>query len=172
MALFSPVFQDFKLFAFSVRDNITLTEECSDEQIASLIHQVGLADKINSLEKGADTLLFKSFDENGIEPSGGEQQKLAIARALYKKAPVVILDEPTAALDPVAEYDIYRQFNSLVGGKTAIYISHRLSSCRFCDRIAVFSQGRIKEYGTHEELVGLPGGVYAEMFAAQAQYYN
>lgn len=172
MALFSPVFQDFKLFAFSVRDNITLTEECSDEQIASLIHQVGLTDKINSLEKGADTLLFKSFDENGIEPSGGEQQKLAIARALYKKAPVVILDEPTAALDPVAEYDIYRQFNSLVGGKTAIYISHRLSSCRFCDRIAVFSEGRIKEYGTHAELAGLPGGVYAEMFAAQAQYYK
>lgn len=172
MALFSPVFQDFKLFAFSVKDNIALAEECNDEQIASLLHQVGLTSKIESLEKGADTLLFKSFDENGIEPSGGEQQKLAIARALYKKAPVVILDEPTAALDPVAEYDIYRQFNSLVGGKTAIYISHRLSSCRFCDRIAVFSEGRIKEYGTHAELAGLPSGVYAEMFAAQAQYYK
>ena len=172
MALFSPVFQDFKLFAFSVKDNIALGEECSSDLITSLIHQVGLKDKIDSLEKGAETMLFKSFDENGIEPSGGEQQKLAIARALYKKAPVVILDEPTAALDPVAEYDIYRQFDSLVGGKTAIYISHRLSSCKFCDRIAVFSEGHIKEYGTHEELVSLPGGVYAEMFAAQAQYYN
>ena len=133
---------------------------------------MGLKEKIDSQEKGSDTILFKSFDENGIEPSGGEQQKMAIARALYKKAPVVILDEPTAALDPVAEYEIYRQFDTLVGGKTAIYISHRLSSCKFCDRIAVFSEGRIKEYGTHEELVKIDGGIYSEMFRAQAQYYN
>ena len=133
---------------------------------------MGLSDKINSLEKKCDTVLFKAFDENGIEPSGGEQQKMAIARALYKKAPVVILDEPTAALDPVAEYDIYRQFHSLVGGKTAIYISHRLSSCKFCDRIAVFSEGVIKEYGTHDELVCIDNGIYAEMFMAQAKYYN
>lgn len=171
MALFSPVFQDFKLFAFSIKDNISLDGDCDEEEMAALLKQVGLADKIAALEKGADTLLFKAFDEKGIEPSGGEQQKIAIARALYKKAPVVILDEPTAALDPVAEYDIYRQFDTLVGEKTAIYISHRLSSCKFCDRIAVFSEGRIKEYGTHEELVGLVGGVYAGMFAAQAQYY-
>ncbi len=140
--------------------------------MSALLAQVGLKEKISTLEKGADTMLFKAFDEDGIEPSGGEQQKMAIARALYKKAPVVILDEPTAALDPIAEYDIYRQFDTLVGGKTAIYISHRLSSCKFCDRIAVFSEGRIKEYGTHDELVGLENGVYAEMFAAQAQYYN
>lgn len=172
MALFSPVFQDFKLFAFSIKDNISLDGDCDEEEMAALLKQVGLADKIAALEKGADTLLFKAFDEKGIEPSGGEQQKIAIARALYKKAPVVILDEPTAALDPVAEYDIYRQFDTLVGEKTAIYISHRLSSCKFCDRIAVFSEGRIKEYGTHEELVGLVGGVYAGMFAAQAQYYT
>lgn len=172
MALFSPVFQDFKLFAFSIKDNISLDGDCDEEEMAALLKQVGLADKIAALEKGADTLLFKAFDEKGIEPSGGEQQKIAIARALYKKAPVVILDEPTAALDPVAEYDIYRQFDTLVGEKTAIYISHRLSSCKFCDRIAVFSEGRIKEYGTHEELVGLDGGVYAGMFAAQAQYYT
>ena len=172
MALFSPVFQDFKLFAFSIKDNISLDGDCDEEEMAALLKQVGLADKIAALEKGADTLLFKAFDEKGIEPSGGEQQKIAIARALYKKAPVVILDEPTAALDPVAEYDIYRQFDTLVGEKTAIYISHRLSGCKFCDRIAVFSEGRIKEYGTHEELVGLVGGVYAGMFAAQAQYYT
>lgn len=172
MGLFSPVFQDFKLFGFSIKDNIALDSSCREEDIHSLLKQVGLADKVASLEKGADTILFKAFDENGIEPSGGEQQKIAIARALYKKSPVVILDEPTAALDPVAEYDIYRQFNELVGGKTAIYISHRLSSCKFCDRIAVFSGGKIKEYGTHEELVCIPGGIYAEMFAAQAQYYR
>lgn len=173
MSIFSPVFQDFKLFAFSFKENIILDDLNSDQNtVDKIIKQVGLGDKVNSLEKGAETMLFKSFDENGIEPSGGEQQKIAIARALYKRAPVVILDEPTAALDPVAEYDIYRQFDTLVGGKTAIYISHRLSSCKFCDRIAVFSEGRIKEYGTHDELVELPGGVYAEMFKAQAQYYN
>ena len=106
-----------------------------------------------------------------MQLSGGEQQKLAIARALFKNAPVVILDEPTAALDPVAEYEIYCRFNELVGGKTAVYISHRLSSCKFCDRIAVFSDCTIKELGTHDELVHKPGGIYAEMFAAQAQYY-
>lgn len=172
MNLFSPVFQDFRLFAFSVKENIVLEDNCSEEELSGLIEQVGLREKIESLENGTDTVLFKAFDENGIEPSGGEQQKMAIARALYKKAPVVILDEPTAALDPVAEYDIYRQFDSLVGDKTAIYISHRLSSCRFCDRIAVFSEGRIMEYGTHDELADLDGGIYAEMFRAQAQYYN
>ena len=172
MNLFSPVFQDFKLFAFSIKENIVLDDPCSDEEISGLLDRVRLGDKLKSLEKGTDTMLFKSFDENGIEPSGGEQQKMAIARALYKKAPVVILDEPTAALDPVAEYDIYRQFDSLVGGKTAIYISHRLSSCKFCDRIAVFSEGVIKEYGTHDELVLINGGIYAEMFRAQAKYYN
>ena len=172
MSLFSPVFQDFRLFSFTIKENIALNENCSDDELDKLIEQVGLSEKIASLENGTTTNLFKAFDENGIEPSGGEQQKIAIARALYKKAPVVILDEPTAALDPVAEYDIYRQFDTLVGEKTAIYISHRLSSCKFCDRIAVFSDGRIKEYGTHDELSVLNGGVYAEMFAAQAQYYK
>lgn len=172
MSLFSPVFQDFKLFGFSVAENITLDSECGSDELDRLTAQVGIADKIGSLSNGADTIIFKFFDENGVEPSGGEQQKIAIARALYKKSPVVILDEPTAALDPVAEYDIYRQFENLVGGKTAIYISHRLSSCRFCDRIAVFSDGKIMEYGTHDELVGNENGIYAGMFAAQAQYYN
>lgn len=172
MSLFTPVFQDFKLFAFTMKENITLGKECDDTEVLTELERVGLGQKIATMESGIHTMLFKSFDENGIEPSGGEQQKLAIARALHKKAPVVILDEPTAALDPVAEYDIYRQFNSLVGGKTAIYISHRLSSCRFCDRIAVFSGGRIAEYGTHDELVRLGNGVYAEMFAAQARYYQ
>lgn len=175
MNLFSPVFQDFKLFAFSIKDNILLGEEekeGTDQTMHALFEQVGFADKLDSLEHGADTMLFKSFDKEGIEASGGEQQKLAIARALYKHAPVVILDEPTAALDPIAEYDIYRQFHTLVGGKTAIYISHRLSSCQFCDHIAVFSDGKVAEYGTHDTLVGKENGIYAEMFAAQAQYYQ
>lgn len=172
MKLFAPVFQDFRLFAFSIRDNVAACGSVSDEELSELLEKVGLSEMVGSLEKGADTILFKPFDENGIEPSGGEQQKLAIARALHKNAPMVILDEPTAALDPVSEYEIYRQFNDLVGNKTAIYISHRLSSCRFCDRIAVFSRGKIAEYGTHDELCNIQNGIYAEMFAAQAQYYQ
>ena len=172
MRLFSVVFQDFKLFAFSVEENIVLDGEDNSEKAFETVKLAGLEDKINSMPNKMNTMIFKMFDENGIEPSGGEQQKLAIARALYKNSPVVILDEPTAALDPVAEYEIYRQFNSLVGGKTAVYISHRLSSCKFCDKIAVFSEGTIKEFGTHDTLVTIDGGIYAKMFAAQAQYYK
>ena len=172
MRLFSPVFQDFKLFSFSVADNIVLDAEYEQNELNALIEQVGLHEKIDSLENGTDTMLFKIFDENGIEPSGGEQQKIAIARALFKRTSVVILDEPTAALDPVAEYEIYRRFDDLVGGKTAIYISHRLSSCQFCHKIAVFAEGSIKEYGTHEQLCSVADGIYAKMFEAQAQYYR
>ncbi len=170
MEQFAPVFQDFKLFAFSVKENIAFTDDTAD--ITALTDRVGLHDFVTGLDKGADTNIFKFFDEEGVEPSGGEQQKIAIARALCKDAPVVILDEPTAALDPIAEYEIYKQFNSLVGGKSAFYISHRLSSCQFCDRIAVFSDGHIAEYGTHAELEKIEGGIYAEMFEAQAKYYK
>ena len=180
MALFAPVFQDFRLFAFPIEENITLVDEDDkeyytgdeSERIEKIIEMVNLAQMMEKLEKGRKTTLFKYFEENGIEPSGGEQQKIAIARALYKSSPVVILDEPTAALDPIAEYEIYKQFHTLVGDKTAFYISHRLSSCRFCDRIAVFSEGTIKEYGTHDELAGIKNGIYAKMFEAQAQYYR
>ena len=171
MKLFSVVFQDFRLLAFSVQDNILLGNEDSPENVDAVLEKVGLLDKVNTLPHGRDTMMFRQFEKDGVQLSGGEQQKLAIARALYKDAPVVILDEPTAALDPVAEYEIYCRFNVLVGGKTAVYISHRLSSCKFCDRIAVFSDFTIKELGTHDELVHKPGGIYAEMFAAQAQYY-
>ncbi len=171
MKLFSVVFQDFRLLAFSAADNVTLGNDESPEKIDKLFETVGLLEDINELPKGRDTMMFKQFDKEGVELSGGQQQKLAIARALYKNAPVVILDEPTAALDPVAEYEIYRQFNDLVNGKTAVYISHRLSSCKFCEHIAVFSEGTIKEYGTHDELVHKRDGIYAEMFKAQAQYY-
>ena len=171
--LFAVVFQDFSLFAFSLRENISFSDDSkNDPAINEVIEKCGLADDVSKLPDGLGTMMFKSFDENGTELSGGQKQKTAIARALYKDAPVVILDEPTAALDPVAEYDIYRQFDTLVGGRIAVYISHRLSSCKFCDRIAVFADCTIKEYGTHDELAGKPGGIYAEMFAAQAQYYN
>ena len=174
MSVFAPVFQDFKLFAFSVTENLLRSEQATEEQkqvTEDTLKQVGIFDKLQTFPNGTETVLFKYFDKEGIEPSGGEQQKLAIARALIKDAAVVILDEPTAALDPMAEYEIYRQFEEMVKGKTAVYISHRLSSCQFCDRIAVFSEGNVKEYGTHEELVAKENGIYAEMFAAQAQYY-
>ncbi len=174
MNTFAPVFQDFKLFAFSILENLLLKDEFTkeEEQKAELtLKKTGIDQKIDSLANGIHTVLFKQFDKDGIEPSGGEQQKIAIARALIKDVPVVILDEPTAALDPIAEYEIYRQFEDLANGKTAIYISHRLSSCQFCDRVAVLAEGSVKEYGTHAELVHKADGIYAKMFAAQARYY-
>lgn len=169
--LFSVVFQDFQLFAFSLRENIAFGEQADDKELERVLKLAGLWEDAQKLPNGLDTMLYKSFDENGTDLSGGQRQKTAIARALYRNAPVVILDEPTAALDPVAEYEIYRQFNTLVGGKTAVYISHRLSSCKFCDRIVVFADDTIKENGTHEQLVGINGGIYAGMFAEQAKYY-
>lgn len=171
--LFSPVFQDFQLFAFTLKENVAFMQVSKEEE-SSINHALELSGVYNDvvkLKQGIETIISKSFDENGTELSGGQKQKVAISRALYKDAPLVILDEPTAALDPVAEYEIYKKFNELVGGKTAIYISHRLSSCKFCERIAVFAEDGIKEYGTHDELVTKPNGIYAEMFAAQAQYY-
>ena len=169
--LFSVVFQDFQLFAFSLRENIAFGEQADDRKLEHVLKLAGLWEDASKLPNGPDTILYKSFDESGVDLSGGQRQKTAIARALYRNAPVVILDEPTAALDPVAEYEIYRQFNALVGGKTAVYISHRLSSCKFCDRIVVFADDTIKENGTHDDLVGIAGGIYAGMFAEQAKYY-
>ena len=136
-----------------------------------MLKLAGLWEDAQKLPNGLDTMLYKSFDENGTDLSGGQRQKTAIARALYRNAPVVILDEPTAALDPVAEYEIYRQFNTLVGGKTAVYISHRLSSCKFCDRIIVLDHGRIAEDGTHDTLLA-NHGIYANLYETQAQYYT
>lgn len=176
-AAIAPVFQDFSLFAFSVAENICLKDEKEitendRSRVLSLIGRTGLQGMAEKLPRGIDTPLFKFFDSQGVEPSGGEQQKLALARALYKDGSIIILDEPTAALDPIAEYEIYKGFNELIENKTAFYISHRLSSCRFCDHIAVFSGGKVAEYGTHDELIGKENGLYAEMFGAQAQYYR
>ncbi|SEP86904.1 ABC transporter ATP-binding protein [Butyrivibrio sp. TB] len=171
MQQIAPVFQDFKLFAFSMGENIAF-DKASNAKMSKYTDLVGLKNLVKKLDNGFNTNIFKYFDEKGIEPSGGEQQKIAISRALFKESPIVILDEPTAALDPLAEYEVYKEFHTLVGGKTAVYISHRLSSCKFCDKIAVFSDGHIAEYGTHDELINIPSGIYAEMFEAQAKYYR
>lgn len=173
MKILSVVFQDFKLLAFSVKENISLEnyDNASDDEILEVLKEAGLEESINKLEKGINTSIYKKFDKSGIEFSGGQSQKLAIGRALYKNAPIVVLDEPTAALDPIAEYEIYNKFNDLVDDKTAIYISHRLSSCRFCDKIAVFHNGEIIQYGHHDELIKYDNMQYAKMFNAQSQYY-
>ena len=133
--------------------------------------QAGFGERLETLPQGTETSLFRDFDDKGVEVSGGEGQKIAIARALYKDAPFLILDEPTAALDPVAEAEIYERLNDMVGGKTAIYISHRLSSCKFCDEIVVFSAGQIIQQGAHAALLADEQGEYAQLWNAQAQYY-
>ncbi len=171
--ILSVVFQEVKTFAFTVAENVSLEnlEEVDREKVLHCIEKAGVGDKINSLEKGIDTSLLKILDGEGIELSGGENQKLALARALYKNGKIVILDEPTSVLDAVAEYNIYKGFDELIGDKTAIYISHRLASTKFCDVIAFFENGEIVEYGTHEELLK-KNGKYSDMFNIQAQYYK
>lgn len=171
LELMSVVFQDFKLLAFSVKENIVFDEEVDDDSVISILKEAGFEQDLNKLPKGIHTPIYKTFEEDGIEFSGGQSQKIAIAHAIYKDSPLVILDEPTSALDPIAEYEIYRRFNELVGEKTTIYISHRLSSCLFCDQIAVFKDGRMVEYGTHQDLIHQNDGLYQEMYQAQAQYY-
>lgn len=170
-AVFSVVFQDFKLFSFSLAENVAASVSFDEEKVAYCLEKAGMGERLKGLEKGIYTYLYKNFDEDGIEISGGEAQKTALARALYKDAPFIILDEPTAALDPVAEFEIYSRFNEIVGKKTAVYISHRLSSCRFCDDIVVFDEGHLVQRGSHEELVADRSGKYYELWQAQAQYY-
>lgn len=170
MGLFSTVFQDYRLFAFSLKENVTLAKPIDADKTEAVLRKVGLGKLIDRLPDGIETSIYKEFDENGFEPSGGEGQKIALARALYRNAPIVILDEPTASLDPKAEYEIYQQFSGLVEGKSAVFITHRLSSAQFCDKIAVFQQGGMIEYGTHKQLLA-QNGVYASLYQMQAQYY-
>ena len=171
MALFSVVFQDSKMFSFSIAENVAANSEYDDKKVLDCVVRAGLGDRIKEMENGIETCLYKDFDEKGVEISGGEAQKLCLARAVYKGAPFIVLDEPTAALDPVSEHDIYTKFNSIVGTRTAIYISHRLSSCKFCDEITVMDQGNIKERGTHNELME-KNGIYKDLWNAQAEYYK
>ena len=168
--LFAIVFQDFNLFSFPLGENVAGSNEYDRERAAKCLEDAGFADRLAKMEKGLDTPLYQYDDENGVEISGGEAQKIAIARSLYKDAPFVIMDEPTSALDPVAEYEIYQRFDQMVEGKTSIYISHRMSSCRFCDNIIVFDEGKIIEQGSHDKLMSNKG-LYSELWNAQAQYY-
>ena len=169
--LFGVVFQDFQLFAFSVAQNVAAGTDYDVDRVWSCLEQAGLKKRVTEWEKGMETAIYKQDDE-GVEISGGEAQKLAIARALYRDAPVVILDEPTAALDPIAELEIYEKFNELVEDKTAIFISHRMSSCRFCKNILVFDGGQIVQMGSHEQLLENKEGLYTQLWNAQAQYYS
>lgn len=169
---FAPVFQQVELFAFPMEENVSMKEpERTDGKRAEeCLLAAGMGRKLSELPAGTKTELLKVVYDDGVDLSGGEKQKLALARALYKDAPVVVLDEPTAALDALAESKLYEDFDKLIGGKTAVYISHRLSSTQFCDHVAMFVDGRMVEYGTHEELLE-KNGAYAEMFRIQAQYY-
>ena len=171
MSIFSVVFQDFRLFSFSLGQNISASATYDSEKVTECLKKAGFDKRLKSLPNDLETFLYKDFDTDGVEISGGEAQKLALARALYKDAPFIILDEPTAALDPLSEYEVYSKFNEIAGDKTAIYISHRLSSCRFCDKIAVFHAGEIIQTGTHDELLADNEGKYYQLWNAQAQYY-
>jgi len=169
--LFSVVFQDFHLFSFQLGQSVAASVEYDGEKVKRSLEEAGLGERLLKMPRGLDTYLNKDFDESGVEISGGEAQKAAIARALYKGAPFLVLDEPTAALDPVAEYEIYRKFAEIAGEKTAVCISHRLSSCRFCDRIAVFQSGQLVQMGSHDRLLEEKDGAYRALWDAQAQYY-
>lgn len=171
LKLFSVVFQDFKVISFSVKENIEILED-NPELLYDAFERAGIKERINELPQKEHTFINKWFTKDGVEFSGGEMQKLAIARAIYKDGPIVILDEPTAALDPLAEAEIYYRFNEVIGKKTTIFISHRLSSCRFSDRIVVLDGQKIEEVGTHDELMKNESGRYREMFEAQAKYYQ
>lgn len=172
MALFAFVFQDFKLFSFTLGQNIAANKNYDRNRVEECIKKVSFYDRYLAMEEGLDTYLYQDISEKGLEISGGEAQKIALARALYKGTPMIVLDEPTAALDPFAEARVYEDFSLMVEHKTAIYISHRLSSCRFCDEITVFDSGRIVQKGTHAELVKDKTGQYFALWNAQARYYQ
>lgn len=173
MNVISAVFQDYKLFNFTIEENISCRESGADEnRVNYLIDEVGMREKIDTLPEGIHSRFGKEYDEEGVELSGGQGQKIAIARALYKKASMVILDEPASALDPIAEAEIYEKFNSLVEDKTAIYISHRMSSSVFCDRILIIDGGTVSDFDTHENLMKKTDSLYYKLFTSQAENYK
>jgi ABC-type multidrug transport system fused ATPase/permease subunit len=169
--LIGIVLQDFCLFAYSVRENIVFDTECNEQRLSDCIGKCGLLAKIESLPRGVDTSIYKTLDDGGVEFSGGEGQKIALARAIYKDAAILVLDEPSSALDPIAEHEIFSKLADISDGKCTFFISHRLSSTKFCDRIFVLSDSMIAECGTHDELMQ-EAGIYADLFRSQAKYYK
>ncbi len=169
--LFAVVFQDFNLFSVSLAQNISAGIDYDENKIRSAIVNAGLKQRVAEMPNDIDTIIFKDFDKSGIEVSGGESQKIAIARAFYKDSPIFIFDEPTAALDPMSEYEIYSNLMEKTENRTTIFVSHRLSSCRFCDRILVFNDGEIVQNGKHDELLSESNGLYYQLWNAQAQHY-
>ena len=172
MSIFSVVFQDFELLSQPLGDNVAGSMNYDKDRVLKALNDAGFGERLKTMPKGLDTCIYKDFSKDGVDVSGGEAQKIAIARALYKDAPFIILDEPTAALDPIAEAEIYSKFNEISGDRTAIYISHRLSSCKFCDEIAVFDKGSVVQKGSHEQLLSDENGKYYALWNAQAQYYT
>lgn len=171
MKIFSIVFQDYQLFSFPLAENVAASIEYDSEKVKRSLIEAGFEKQLKKFKDGIYANLYQ-MKEKGIEISGGEAQKIALARALYKDAAVVILDEPTSALDPISEFEIYKHFDEMVQGKTSIYISHRMSSCRFCNRILVFDKGKIVQQGSHEQLMSQTGELYAKLWEAQAKYYQ
>ena len=169
--LYSVVFQDYKLFSYSIKDNISAGLNGDEKKVVSTLDKTGMLERVDKMPNKIDTVIYQRSKENGVEISGGESQKLSISRALYKDSPIVILDEPTAALDPVSEAEIYEHFNDLVKNKTALFVSHRMSSCKFCDEIIVIEDGEITEKGNHNMLIQ-NDGLYNQMWTAQAKYYQ
>ena len=170
--IFSVVFQDFNLFALNIAQNVAASADYNKTKVEEALNLSGFSDSLKKMPQGIETYLYNDFEEGGIEISGGEAQKIAMARAIYKDSPFIILDEPTAALDPISEFEIYSKFDTIIGNKTAVYISHRLSSCKFCDEIAVFDEGKLVQHGSHDALLQDKEGKYHELWNAQAQYYK
>jgi ATP-binding cassette subfamily B protein len=170
--LYSIVFQDFKLFSYSIKENVAAGEEANEDKVIDCLKKVGVYSRVNSFNGGINTVIYNKNDDNGVEISGGEAQKIAFARALYKDSPLIILDEPTSALDPKSEADIYESLRDVTKGKTSVFISHRMSSTKFCDDIIVIDKGKIVEEGNHTSLLKIKDGLYKKMWDAQAQYYQ
>ena len=172
MQMFSVVFQDFKLLSFELGQNVAGSMNVDSDKAVQCLQKAGFGIPLDKLTHGLSTVIYKEFDGEGVDISGGEAQKIALARALYKGAPFIILDEPTAALDPIAEFEVYSSMNQMIGEKSAVFISHRLSSCRFCHDIVVFHEGRLVQRGSHDTLVSDKSGMYYRLWSAQAQYYE
>lgn len=171
MSIFSVVFQDYKLIAASLGQNVAAKTEYEKDRVEDCLVKAGFNERLSKMQMGLDTNIYKDFDEEGVEISGGEAQKIAIARSIYKDSAFIIFDEPTAALDPIAEHEVYSRMNDIISNKTTIFISHRLSSCKLCDDIAVFHEGELVQRGCHDELILDVKGKYYELWNAQAQFY-